>query len=78
MIFFYKIFQLIIYSNIYVSICISSLSAATAIMTNPNIEITEISTVTKFIFFSTLFTYNFHRFVRLKKLNPVKKKMDTV
>ncbi len=74
MIFFYKIFQLIIYSNIYVSICISSLSAATAIMTNPNIEITEISTVTKFIFFSTLFTYNFHRFVRLKKLNPVKKK----
>tara|TARA_Y100000739_G_scaffold229936_1_gene247573 strand:- start:1567 stop:2307 length:741 start_codon:yes stop_codon:yes gene_type:complete len=43
-------------------------------MTNPNIEITEISTVTKFIFFSTLFTYNFHRFVRLKKLNPVKKK----
>ena len=74
MIFFRETFQLIIYSNIYVSICISSLSAATAIITNPNIEITEISTATKFIFFSTLFTYNFHRFVRLSKLNPVKKK----
>ena len=74
MIFFYKIFQLIIYSNIYVSICISSLSAATFIIINPNIKITEISTVTNFIFFSTLFTYNFHRFVRLKKLNPIKKK----
>ena len=51
-----------IYSNIFVALCILGLAISSEILFG-----TSNYKLSQFIFFTTLFTYNFHRIVRLSK-----------
>ena len=59
-----KIGQFIVYSNVFVSFCILALCQSTSIIIG-----FDLSYILPFVFFSTLFAYNFQRVVRF---NPIK------
>ena len=57
-----SIIRLLVYSNIWVAFCVLGLTESTEVLFG-----TINSKVSQFVFFATIFTYNFQRVVRLKK-----------
>jgi len=60
-------FLFLINSNIFVSFCVLSLAISSEFLLVPS-EISFPSKVSQFVFFATIFTYNFQRIVRVGKL----------
>lgn len=56
-----KTFLFLLYSNFFVSLCVVALSLRTALTLDINVE----HCFFYFLFFSTLFTYNFQRIIRI-------------
>ena len=56
-------FNFIIYSNIFVAFCVLSLTLSSEILLKTN----YFSKISEFVFFSTLFIYNFQRIIRIRK-----------
>ena len=59
-------FLFLINSNIFVSFCVLSLALSSEFLLITS-EISFPSKVSQFVFFATIFTYNFQRIVRLRK-----------
>lgn len=59
---FKKTVTFLLYSNLFVSLCVVALAIRTALVLDLNVD----SSFFIFIFFSTLFTYNFQRLTRFK------------
>ena len=57
-----SIIRFLVYSNIWVALCALGLTASTEVLFG-----TANFKVSQFVFFATIFTYNFQRVVRLKK-----------
>ena len=57
-----SIIRFLVYSNIWVAFCAFGLTVSTEVLFG-----TTNSKVSQFVFFATIFTYNFQRVVRLKK-----------
>tara|TARA_B110000495_G_scaffold79053_1_gene67828 strand:+ start:109 stop:921 length:813 start_codon:yes stop_codon:yes gene_type:complete len=57
-----SIIRFLVYSNIWVAFCALGLTVSTEVLFG-----TENFKVSQFVFFATIFTYNFQRVVRLKK-----------
>ena len=69
----YFFFSFLIHSNIFVSFCVLSLSLSSELILL-NSKISFPSKVSQFVFFASIFTYNFQRIIRLKLLEIHPKK----
>lgn len=57
-----SIIRFLVYSNIFVAFCVLALALSSEVLLG-----TVNYKISQFVFFTTLFTYNFQRFIRIKK-----------